>query len=37
MRVAHYAAPEIRGVESPLGLIAKKNLEELDRKSSADE
>ena len=29
MRLAHYAAPEIKGVERPLGLIAKQKLEEL--------
>jgi micrococcal nuclease len=29
MRLAHYAAPEIRGKERPLGLLAKQKLEEL--------
>ncbi len=29
MRLAHYAAPEIKGPERPLGLIAKQKLEEL--------
>ena len=29
MRLTHYAAPEISGVERPLGLIAKQKLEEL--------
>ena len=29
MRLAHYAAPETRGLERPLGLVAKQKLEEL--------
>lgn len=29
MRLAHYAAPEIKGPERPLGIIAKQRLEEL--------
>ena len=29
MRLAHYAAPETKGAERPLGLIAKQRLEEL--------
>ncbi len=29
MRLAHYAAPEVTGIERPLGLIAKQKLEEL--------
>ena len=29
MRLAHYAAPETRGIEKPLGLIAKQKLEEI--------
>jgi micrococcal nuclease len=29
MRLAHYAAPEIKGPERPLGIIAKQKLEDL--------
>ena len=34
MRIAHYAAPETKGEESPLGLLAKQKLEELLPKDS---
>ena len=34
MRIAHYAAPEIDGIEKALGLLAKQKLEELLPKDS---